>query len=39
MVIRGTAGGKCYQLLPEKENIDDRFYLYQRALDSFRNTD
>ena len=20
MVIRGTTGGKCYQLLPEKEN-------------------
>ena len=34
MVIRGTTGGKCYRLLPEKENTDDRFYLYQRALDS-----
>ena len=22
MVIRGTTGGKCYQLLPEKGNTD-----------------
>ena len=22
MVIRGTTGGKCYQLLPEKGNAD-----------------
>ena len=41
MVIRGTTGGKCYRLLPEKENtgVKDQemsFLIEKKDLFSFK---
>ena len=38
MVIRGTTGGKCYWLLPEKENtgVKDQEMIEKKDLFSFK---